>query len=90
MNTNRYREITNKDWLRVGLILLSFIAVITIFSILLLPEYRQLWLLTVAGSVILLVVWHTKNFAYRCSECGEVFEISPAVNALSPKGINKK
>src|SRR5574344_119063 len=42
------------------------------------------------SSVFLLAIWHTKNFAYLCPGCGEVFEVSTLEDFISPNGVNKK
>jgi len=90
MNAKKYGEITEKDWYRTAGAILLFIAVIGASSILLLPDYWYLWLLEIIAGTLLLVIWHTKNFAYLCPKCGEVFEVSALENFLGPNGINRK
>lgn len=90
MNTKKYGETTKKDWYRTAGAIFLFIAVIGLSSILLLPDYWYLWLLVIIIGVLLLVIWHTKNFAYLCPTCGEIFEISNLENFLGPNGGNKK
>lgn len=90
MDVKKYRKTTKKDWYRTAFVLLLFIALIGLFSVLLLPDYWYFWLLIIATGTLLLVIWHTKNFAYRCPACGEVFEVSTLENFLSPSSINKK
>ena len=89
MNVKKYEEITKKDWYRMAGAILLFIAVIGLSSILLLPDYCYLWMLVIITGTLLLVDWHTKNFAYRCPSCGEVFEVSPLENFLGPDGVNQ-
>lgn len=43
-----------------------------------------LCLLVVAAGLYLLVRWHTRNFKYRCGECGREFTISAGRNFVSP------
>jgi uncharacterized C2H2 Zn-finger protein len=59
-------------------------------SVFLLANYWYLWLMIIAGVLVLLVVWHAKNFVYLCPRCGEVFEVSKLENFISPNGVNKK
>ena len=47
------------------------------------------WLIIITGT-LLLVAWHTKNFAYLRPSCGEVFEVSTLENFPEPNGVNKK
>lgn len=90
MNAKKYGETAKEDWYRTAGAILLFIAVIVLFSILLLPDCWYLWLLAIITGTLLLVIWHTKNFAYRCPKCGEVFEVSALENFFGPNGINKK
>ncbi|MCC4767178.1 hypothetical protein FXW07_11250 [Methanosarcina sp. DH1] len=90
MDKNRYWEITRSDWYGTVQVLFAFIAVIMISSVFLLASYWYLWIMIIAGVLFLLVVWHTKNFAYLCPGCGEVFEVSTLEDFISPNGVNKK
>ena len=54
-----------------------------------LPTYWYVWLVLVVGGLFLLVRWHAKRFAYRCSKCGHEFEISAFVDFVSPQGLDK-
>jgi hypothetical protein len=90
MSAKKYGETTKNDWYRTALVLFLFIIVIVLFSAFLLPDYWHFWLLAIITGTLLLVIWHTRNFAYRCPVCGEVFEISAMENFLGPNGVNKK
>ena len=90
MNAKKYGETTKRDWYRTSLILLLFIAITALSSVFLLPDYWYLWLLVIIIGILLLVVWHAKNFAYRCPACGEFFEVSTLENFLGPNCLNKK
>ncbi len=90
MSAKKYGETTKKDWYRTALVLFLFVIVIVLSSILLLPDYWYFWLLVIITGTLLLVIWHTKNFAYICLKCGEVFEISTLENFLGLNGVNKK
>lgn len=90
MSAKKYGETTKKDWYRAAIILLLFIIIIALSSVFLFPDYWYLWLLVIVTGTLLLVIWHTKNFAYRCPACGEVFEVSTLENFLGPNGVNKK
>ncbi|WP_292465742.1 hypothetical protein [Methanolobus sp.] len=89
MDSN-YREVTDSDWRRTILYIVSFSVIIVAVSFVLLPENWYLWGLIVALGTFQLISWHAKNFAYRCPNCGEVFEISPAADFLGPNGGTKK
>jgi predicted RNA-binding Zn-ribbon protein involved in translation (DUF1610 family) len=90
MDAEKYWDVTRKDWSRTSILLLLFVAVTGLSSILLLTEHWYFWFLIVAGSLVLLVVWHTKNFAYLCPGCGQIFEISTIDDLLGPNGVDKK
>lgn len=90
MNAKKYGKTAKGDWFRTALVLFLFIAVMILSSILLLPDYWYLWLLEIITGILLLVIWHTKNFAYLCPKCGMVFEVSALENFLGPNGINRK
>ncbi len=90
MNRNRYWEVTQSDWYGTAQLLFAFIAVVVVSSVFLLSGYWYLWLIVIIVSLVLLVAWHAKNFAYLCPGCGEVFEISTLEDFLAPNGVNKK
>jgi DNA-directed RNA polymerase subunit RPC12/RpoP len=55
------------------------------------PAGMLIWLLVfVAGTLFLLVRWHARATAYRCSACGEEFTISAFVDFFSPHIPDKK
>ena len=90
MSTKKYGETAKRDWFRTALVLFLFIAVTVLSSIFLLPDYWYLWLLVFITGILLLVIWHTENFAYLCPKCGKIFEVSVLQNFLGPNGINRK
>jgi len=90
VNKNRYCEITRSDWYGIAQVLFVFIAVTMISSVFLLAGYWYLWIIIITGVLVLLVVWHAKNFVYLCPGCGEVFEVSTLEDFISPNGVNKK
>jgi len=49
--------------------------------------WTVLGLVAVAAGVVLFVVWHARNFAYRCRRCGNEFAISTALDFVSPHGL---
>jgi len=89
MDLTRYRETEIEDWIRTGVYIAIFVLAISAAAFLLLPEYWLAWgvLLVVASAVLML--WHTRAFAYRCARCGEEFEISLLTNFVSPHGISR-
>lgn len=90
MNRNRYWKITRSGLYGTAKVLFEFIVVIMISSVFLLASYWFFWLMIIAGFLILLLVWHAKNFAYLCPGCGEVFKVSTLKGFISPNGVNKK
>ncbi|WP_243684056.1 hypothetical protein [Methanosarcina barkeri] len=61
MDKNKYWEITRSDWYGTSQVLFVFIAVIMISSVFLLARYWYLWIMIIAGVLVLLVVWHAKK-----------------------------
>jgi hypothetical protein len=83
-----YRQTQKSDWVVTISLLGLFVALLLAGSIWLAPQYFVLFLLLGASALILLVLWHNRTFAYRCSACGGAFEISALRNFLSPHGID--
>ncbi len=89
MDSTRYRGTEIEGWIRTGVYIAIFVLAISAGAFLLLPESWLAWgvLLVVASAVLML--WHTRTFAYRCARCGEEFEISLLTNVISPHGISR-
>ncbi len=85
-----YQDSTRKDWIIGISILVIYVMAISLAAFLLLPEYWYWWLFLVIGGMILLVLNQTKNYACRCRDCGDEFEISFFTNLLSPHGVDKE
>ncbi|MDW7732362.1 MAG: zinc ribbon domain-containing protein [Methanolobus sp.] len=85
-----YRETTKADWHRTIGLLLIFFTVITASSFLLLPGHWYIWHSIVALGMLIIIAWHTKNFAYRCPNCGKTFDISIITNFLGLNNFDKK
>ncbi len=90
MGADRYRDIEKSDWYRGIWLILLFILLITLASVSLLPKHWYIWTVMIVGSTYLIVIWHTKNFAYQCPNCNEIFEIAVTDNFLGPNNITKK
>ncbi|WP_048050741.1 hypothetical protein [Methanosarcina soligelidi] len=90
MSTKKYRKTAKADWYRTALVLFLFITVMVFSSIFLRPGCWYLLILIIITGTLLLVNWHTKNFAYLCPICGRVFEVSTLENFLGPDRVNKK
>lgn len=90
MDGEKYWEVTGRDWDRTTLLLIIFVGLMSLSSIILLPDHWYFWILIVVEGMALITTWHAKNFAYRCPGCGEVFEVSPMEDLLGPNGVNKK
>lgn len=89
MTQYQYQETKKEDLIRTIICVAIFVMVILIGVIFLLQVYWYIWLIFVIGSLFLLVRWHTKNFAYRCTKCGYEFEISIITDFISPHGLSK-
>lgn len=90
-----YREVTKKDQLKA----IGYLALMIMFNVLtaisLVPKAWPIglvaWLvLCFGGSLFLLVRWHARNTAYRCTACAWEFEISFFTDFISPHFPNKK
>jgi hypothetical protein len=86
----KYKDPDRKDWVGGIVSLVIFIVVITVGAYLLFTDYWYLWIFLVVGGVGILVLRQTKNYACRCRECGQEFEISFFTNLLSPHGVDKQ
>ena len=89
MTQFKYQEVTKKDWARKIIYIAVFTIIIAMGAIFLLSKFLYLWLILVAISLFLLVRWHAKNTAYRCSKCRHEFEISTFKDFISPHGPSK-
>ena len=86
----KYQEPTRKDWVTGIASLVIFVLVITISALLLFTDYWFLWPVLVLGGIVILVRWHTKQYACRCRNCEAEFEISFFTNLLAPHGVDKE
>jgi len=90
-----YREVTKRDWWKVGAVTLLTVAIIVITAVILIPIAWPVglvaWLAVIfSGSLFLLVRWHTGTTAYRCPTCEHEFEISVLTDLVSPHVPDKK
>jgi DNA-directed RNA polymerase subunit RPC12/RpoP len=90
-----YREVTRRDWCRLGGCALLTVAVIVVTAAILIPLAWPVGLIVwlamfVSGSLFLLVRWHAKVTAYRCPACGYEFEISVLTDFASLQVPDKK
>jgi len=88
MKTMRYY------WRKTALYLGVFLTIIMVGAVIF-STYRSMLSLIVYGAIVLislfvLVNWHARTFAYRCADCGHIFEISMWKDLISPHGIDKK
>jgi DNA-directed RNA polymerase subunit RPC12/RpoP len=89
-----YEEVKGPEWERTALYLACGMLLIVTAAIFLFAINRVigaiLWFILVGVVLTFLVRWHTKTYAYRCTQCGEQFEISPVTNFVSPQGVGKE
>jgi DNA-directed RNA polymerase subunit RPC12/RpoP len=90
-----YREVTKRNWWKVGAYTLLTVAIIVVTAVILIPIAWPVglvaWLaIIVSGSLFLLVRWHAGNTAYRCPACKHEFEISVFTDFVSPHVPDKK
>ena len=86
---------TMGDYWRKTILYLAIFVVIIVVGAVIFSTYRSVFSLIVYGMVVLgglflLVNWHARTFAYRCVECGNVFEITLWKDLVSPHGVGKK
>jgi len=92
---SNYRKPTTHDRRKTVVYLLLGVAIVAGSGALLLPAYGPIglavWLVVFVGGVLfLLASWHAQATAYRCTECGHEFDISPLTDFLSPHYPYKK
>ena len=89
-----YKRVSTRDWERTAVYFAVGILIIVTGAIFLFALNRIigaiLWFALIAVVLVALVSWHTKTYAYRCSQCGEEFEISPMTDFVSPQGVSKE
>ena len=89
-----YREVTDRDWWRVGVYTLLVVTALVVTAVILIPVAWPfglvVWLALVSGGLFLLARWHASNTAYRCPACGHEFEISVYTDFVSLQVPDKK
>ncbi len=82
-------ETTGQDWKKTIIYLAIYMIVVIFGAILFLPIYWYLWAVIVVVGLILLIYWHSKSAVYRCTSCGNKFQVSVITDLTSPQGIGK-
>jgi DNA-directed RNA polymerase subunit RPC12/RpoP len=82
-------EITRRDWKKTIIYLAIYMITLIIGAILLIPSYWYLWIVIVIVGLILLIQWHSKSDVYRCTNCGNEFQVSFITDLISPQGVGK-
>jgi DNA-directed RNA polymerase subunit RPC12/RpoP len=80
----RYRSTTAADWVEVILRLVIMFTVIFAGLVLLGPVNILLLPIVFVLALAWIILWHTRTFAYRCSNCSQTFEITAWQNLLGP------
>lgn len=86
---NQYKETSSRDWVKTSVLVFLLVLAIAAGGVLLLPSFWYVWLAIVGISILLLVVWHSRSFAYRCPKCGTTFEISALTDFITPQGMGR-
>ena len=89
-NLRKYQNPTRKDWIAGIALITSYVSIIGVSAIYLIPEYWGWWFLVFIFSTVFIVIKQNSNYACRCRECGHEFEVSFFVNFISPHGIDKE
>jgi predicted RNA-binding Zn-ribbon protein involved in translation (DUF1610 family) len=85
----KFSKPTGGDYWRSILYILTFLVVITVSAIWLMPDFWYVWLLIVAIGTGALVAWHRGATVYRCPNCDYVYEISFWKDLFAPHGVDK-
>lgn len=80
---------TSQDWKKTIAYLVVYMVTIIIGAYLLLPNYWYIWAIIVVIGLILLVRWHSQAAVYRCTNCGNEFQVSIITDFISPQGVGK-
>ncbi len=88
-------EFTRRYWTKMTLYILGTIAIIGISGVFIAlsawPIGFIVWLLLIVCSILFVIVrWHARVTAYRCSECRNEFEITAFKDFISPHVPDKK
>lgn len=78
-----------KDVLQSILYIAIYVAVISAGAFLFLPKFWYIWAFVVLAGMLLFVNWHKQKTAYKCPNCGHVYEISFLTDFFAPHGVNK-
>lgn len=87
---SHYRDTHKKEWYITTTHLVIFILLLAISLPFLLPDFAVLIRLVGAVSLLALVFWHVRAFAYRCSSCQHKFKISLLRNITALHGIDSE
>jgi hypothetical protein len=79
-----YRTTTRRDWIEIVVRLASMFVIIFAGLALLGPANIVFMPLVFIGSLVWIILWHTRTFGYRCSNCEQDFEISALQNLAGP------
>lgn len=82
-------ETTGQDWKKTIIYLAIYMIALIIGASLLIPSYWYLWVVIVILGLIILVRWHSESAIYKCTNCGNEFQVSFITDFTSPQGVGK-
>jgi hypothetical protein len=85
-----YRKTNWRDWADIIVRLVLMFLAMFVGAALLGPPNLYLWPIPSLVPIVWIILWHTRNFAYRCQNCGHAFEISFWHNMVSPHSPDGK
>jgi DNA-directed RNA polymerase subunit RPC12/RpoP len=81
----RFEDVTKEDQKNALIIVVVFTLIILVSALLLLPlGFWYLWVPIFVVGVAILLVWSTYSFGYRCSNCGNEFDVSMLTSFYTP------
>jgi len=89
---SKYTAFSRNDARRAFVYLTAYVALILFAAIAFMPKYWYVWAMLVIIPLTFLVKWSVNVSAFRCRNCGNIFEVKTHQYAAGPHGFwkNKK